>query len=213
VVSNAAFLGELSSSVCEARPVCRVIGHLSVLFPAKGVFEVVELAEWAEREKLPFEFLVAGPFVDDEVRREFDARTQRLRNLRYLGPIYGEQKKKFFEELDAFVLPTQFRYEAEPVVLYEALSHGCPVISYDRGCISAIIDSACGTLVPRQEAFLPIASATLRSWQADPNMHRNRRLAARNRFATMIHESLIAKQRLLDVLRGGRVESRKAAAT
>lgn len=204
VVSNAAFISQLPSSVAEPRPVCRVIGHLSNLAPAKGVFEVVELAEWAEREKLDFEFRIAGPFEDEDTRREFNARTSSLKNIRYLGPLYGDEKQKFFEELDTFVFSTHYRNEAEPLVLLEALSQGCPVISYDRGCISSLIDSTCGVLLPREAIFLPTASATLRNWQAD-NMHGKRRRAALEKFAKLVNEATTAKQELLGILRGEKI--------
>jgi glycosyltransferase involved in cell wall biosynthesis len=201
VISNAAFINQASAPVVELRSGCRVIGHLSNLSQAKGIFEVVELAEWAEREKLDFEFRIAGPFEDENVRREFNARTSSLKNIRYLGPLYGEEKQRFFEELDAFVFPTQYRNEAEPLVLLEALSHGCPVISYDRGCISALIDPACGVLLPREAAFLPTASATLRNWQAD-NMHKKRRHAAIEKFAKLLDDATASKQMLLHILWG-----------
>jgi glycosyltransferase involved in cell wall biosynthesis len=201
VISNAAFINQASAPVVELRSGCRVIGHLSNLSQTKGIFEVVELAEWAEREKLDFEFRIAGPFEDKNVRREFNARTSSLKNIRYLGPLYGEEKQRFFEDLDAFVFPTQYRNEAEPKVLLEALSHGCPVISYDRGCISALIDPACGVLLPREAAFLPTASATLRNWQAD-NMHKKRRHAAIEKFAKLLDDATASKQMLLHILWG-----------
>lgn len=201
-VSNIAFISRSSPSTKEPQPVCRVIGHLSNLTPDKGVFEVIELAEWAEREKLDFEFRIAGPFEDESVKREFNARVGSLKNIRYLGPLYGEAKQKFFEQLDAFVFPTHYRNEAEPLVLLEALSQGCPVISYDRGCISSIIDADCGVLLPRDTVFLPTASTTLRHWQADPEGQINRRRAALEKSAKLLDEAIVARQKLLTVLGG-----------
>jgi glycosyltransferase involved in cell wall biosynthesis len=203
VVSNAAFIKQSSTSTGESRVGCRVIGHLSNLCLEKGLYEVVELAQWAQREKLDFEFRVAGPFENKVVQSEFDARTRDLNNLHYLGPLYGEEKVKFFQELDAFVFPTQYRNEAEPLVLLEALSQKCPVISYERGCISSIIDPSCGALVPREGAFLAIASATLRNWQNDPEAQRIRRRAALQKFNNLLAEANTAKQKLLSILCGG----------
>jgi glycosyltransferase involved in cell wall biosynthesis len=202
VLSSAAFVDDLLSATDKSDSNCRVIGHLSNLNPDKGVFEVVELARWAEREKLNFEFRVAGQFEDEQVKREFEARTRQLTNLHYLGPLNAEEKKKFFEDLDVFVFPTRYRNEAGPKVLIEALSQGCPVISYDRGCIASMIDSTCGVLLPRQEAFLPVASATLLQWQTNPSEFANRRHAAREKFEKLLNETLSAKQKLLNILSG-----------
>jgi glycosyltransferase involved in cell wall biosynthesis len=206
LVSNIAFIHLSEPSPLPPRPACRVIGHLSNLNAAKGVFDVVELAEWAEREKLDFEFRIAGPFEDERVSREFNDRTRQLKNIRYLGPLYGEDKQKFFEELDAFVFPTHYRNEAEPLVLLEALSHGCPVISYDRGTISSIVDPDCGVLLPREDAFLPTASTTLLRWKADLNAHLRRRRNALEKSARLLHEAHLARGILLKVLSGGQGE-------
>jgi glycosyltransferase involved in cell wall biosynthesis len=202
LVSNIAFIHLATPSETPPRPICRVIGHLSNLTAAKGVFDVVELAEWADREKLDFEFRIAGPFEDEKVKGEFCTRTCRLNNIRYFGPLYGAEKQTFLEELDAFVFPTHYRNEAEPLVLLEALSHGCPVISYDRGSIPAIVDEACGVLLPREAAFLPTASTTLLNWQADSHAHLNRCRAAREKSAKLLAEASIGRQRLLNILRG-----------
>jgi glycosyltransferase involved in cell wall biosynthesis len=202
IVSNAAFIATTSPALLEGRGHCRVIGHLSNLCRDKGLFEIVELAEWAARENLDFEFRVAGPFADETTKREFHRRTQRLKNIQSLGPLDGESKRSFFMGLDAFVFPTQYRNEAEPLVLLEALSQGCPVISHDRGCIPSLIDSNCGALISRHEAFFPMASVTLRRWQAEANAHLSRRRAAWQKFAKLREGATRGEKKLLDILSG-----------
>jgi len=213
VVSNAAFANYMSPPTMDSHGPCRVIGHLSNLSPEKGLFEVLELATWAEQNQLDFEFRIAGPFEDATVETQFLARAERLKNLTVFGPLYGEEKRRFFENLDVFVFPTRYRNEAEPLVLLEALSQGCPVISYDRGCISSIIDSDSGALVPRREPFLPFASETLRLWQNDAHAHSKRRRAARQRFAKLQDAAAAGKQKLLDLLCGNCLTETPAAAT
>lgn len=49
--------------------------------------------------------------------------------------MYDENKARFFNDIDVFVFLTTYLNEAQPTVLFEAMAHGIPVISYDRGCI------------------------------------------------------------------------------
>jgi glycosyltransferase involved in cell wall biosynthesis len=201
-ISNAAFLGQPGQSHRPRRSKCRVIGHLSNLAPEKGVFEVVDLAQRMHSAKLDFEFRVAGPFQNETVEQEFKRRTRRLENLRYLGPLQGVEKDKFFAELDAFVFPTVYRNEAEPLVLLEALAHACPVISYDRGSISHLIDSACGALLRTDEAFCVRAAPILENWQTNTDEHHGRRSAALRKFEVLRDAANTAKVQLLEILTG-----------
>lgn len=202
VLTSAAFVDELSTLAVKTVSHCRIVGHLSNLTPDKGVFKVVELAKWSAQNKLDFEFRVAGQFEDGKTKLEFEAHARQLNNLHYLGPLSTQQKIRFFEELDVFVFPTQYRIEAGPKVLIEALSQGCPVITYDRGCIASMIDSTCGVLLPRQAEFLPVASATLLNWQNDPAGYAKMRRSAREKFEKLMNDNLVAKQRLLQILSG-----------
>ena len=74
------------------------------------------------------EFRIAGPFEDESIKREFNARAGSLKNIRYFGPLYGAEKEKFFEGLDAFVFPTHYRNEAEPLVLLKIVVPALTVV-------------------------------------------------------------------------------------
>jgi len=203
VVSSALFSDELSA-VPAHRPAakCRIVGFLSVLIPEKGLFDIVDMARWAQEEKLDFEFRVAGQFPDNKIRIEFEERCRGLQNLRYLGSLSVEEKKKFFSELDVFVFPTRYKNEAGPKVLIEALSQECPIITFDRGCIASMCDSTCGHLVPRDANFMEHAVSTLTLWQNDPAGFAKLRLGARAKFEQLVSENQCAKHKLADILCG-----------
>ena len=59
------------------------------------------------------------------------------KNVKYLGPLYGKDIEFFFSEIDFLLYPT--KNDAEPLVLYEAISKGVPVLSYNRGCINHML--------------------------------------------------------------------------
>lgn len=54
------------------------------------------------------------------------------------------------------------------MVIYEALAYGVPVISFDRGSISEIIDETCGLFVPLTRPFVSRANPWLRGTIRDP---------------------------------------------
>lgn len=68
--------------------------------------------------------------------------------IKYYGPVSGEQKLKLLSEADIFVFPTFYRNEGHPWVIVEALAAGLPIISTDRGAIlESVIDGYNGFIV------------------------------------------------------------------
>ncbi len=82
-----------------------------------------------------FEARLAGPVAKEDDRKAIAAAVRDIPGFSYSGPLYGDEKDAFFAGLDLFVFPTEYRFEAQPIVLYEAMAQGVPVLSVDRGCI------------------------------------------------------------------------------
>ena len=96
--------------------------------------------------------------------RQAAYRSSRRRSSRLgdpLGPVYGDDKAKFFAEIDVLLFPTQYKHESWGIVLNEALAAGVPVITNDRGCSSIVVGDRAGLVVPDPAQF--VASATRRS--------------------------------------------------
>src|SRR5690606_11515359 len=87
----------------------------------------------------------------------------------------------FFEDIDVLVFPTQYRNEAEPLVLHEAMSRKLPVIAYGRGAIPEIVGEG-GVVIDPNEPFVPHALKQIVSWLQSPAEFCSASKAAAARF-------------------------------
>lgn len=73
--------------------------------------------------------------------------------VKFIGPVYGENKWKLFEEADIFVLPTFS--ESFGIVIAEALASGTPVITTTETPWKEIEERNCGWIIePRTEQLV-----------------------------------------------------------
>lgn len=122
-----------------------IIGHLSNLGFEKGIKEVFGLAEEILSRGLDIEIHIAGPFENKEVEDYFNRKMESFsRSVIYYGPVYDDLKVDFYNKIDCFIFPTTYRNEAQPNVLFEAMSFGVPVFSIDTGCISTDVNCSNG---------------------------------------------------------------------
>jgi glycosyltransferase involved in cell wall biosynthesis len=116
---------------------------VSVLFLAhctreKGVFAATEGVLRANQElaarRLPIQLklVMAGNFVNDAERAEFD----RLREdplvavtVTHAGFVSGERKTQLLREAGLFLFPTRYLGENQPVNLIEAMAFGLPIVT------------------------------------------------------------------------------------
>ena len=84
----------------------------------------------------------------------------------YLGPVYGEAKRDFYQRLDILLFPTRYINEAEPLVIHEAIRSGVHVMACARGAIGEVLSNGAG-LVFEQEVFVAEAVAAIRALDAD----------------------------------------------
>lgn len=195
VVSNAAFLelrpGDRAKGEVSAM---RTVGFLSNISFEKGVEDVLTLAR-----NLPhIRFCIAGPFQDSAVERHFNSAAAALPNIKYYGPVLGDAKKEFFAELNAFVFPTRYRNEAEPLVVLEALMNGCPVVANNRGCIRGMLPGDVGVVVEEPDRFVDEASSALLEWATDDALYARLAQAARLHFTEVSRQACEARESLFD---------------
>jgi len=130
------------------------LGHLSNLCEEKGVFLAIETFEAIAEVRDDVRFYIAGNPVTDAVKKRLDAyKCKWGGRLRLFGHLEGDEKDRFYRDVHFFLFPTLFKQEAQPNVLYEAMSHGCVCISYRRSCIPEMIDSDCGLLLDTDTEF------------------------------------------------------------
>ncbi len=202
VMSNAALLSAPPAPAPAQMPELRVIGFLSNLSPAKGMFEVLDLAAAALRTGHDFRLQIAGPFEDRQHEAEFRARLRHLPNTDYVGPVHGDAKERFLAGLGALVFPTRYRNEAEPLVILEALRHGCPAIAFARGCIPSLLEADCGLAVPLDGNFTDAALAVLARWQSDRRAFLAARRAAQEQYHRLQSASADARVAFMHELKG-----------
>ncbi len=136
VISNAAFYDTADSNMRvpnnTSAPI--QIGFLSNITFEKGFVEFFDRAH------------IAGPLAP-AARQTFAELLASSSDVEYVGPIYGEAKERFYNQLDIFLFPTKYVNEAEPLVIYEAMRRAVHVIACDRGAISEMLDNGAGLVV------------------------------------------------------------------
>lgn len=174
VISNAAFVSPLSLQTSPEPSSSLQIGLLSNLSRDKGLYHFLDLLRMARDTGLQVQGSLAGPvkLPDDRIAIEL-AQKELGDRLRYLGPIYGEDKFRFYASIDAFVFPTTYANEAQPTVIYEALAAGNLVIAYERGCIASQVKNM-GLIIPQVKPFVPTALEYLRALSSDRSIAASR---------------------------------------
>jgi glycosyltransferase involved in cell wall biosynthesis len=149
VVSNAAFYPSEDACQVQANQAAPLqIGFLSNITFEKGIVEFFDVLAALNRRGIEYRAHIAGP-VAPEAQQSFDKLLQSTPHTHFAGPLYGEDKERFYRQLDIFVFPTRYANEAEPLVIYEAMRHGVHVMACDRGSIAEMLRDGAGLILPR----------------------------------------------------------------
>lgn len=167
----------------------QTVGFLSNLTAEKGGWEVIELAKSIQEKRLPLHVIVAGPCLEPDLKIALQHADQEG-VLQWRGAVYGEEKKRFWNDTSVFIFPTQYHNEAEPLVVWEALAASVPVLAYDRGCISGQIGTA-GKSIHRDKGFVVNALPVLESWLSNPKEYKKNVTASEERSYSMRREAEI----------------------
>ena len=126
---------------------------LSNLVESKGVYVLLDACKQLKENGHRFVcHLVGGE--SKEINRERFQEEVAHRQLEdcvfYVGPQYGEDKERYFQEATIFVQPT-FE-DCFPLTVLEAMQHGLPVVSTDEGAIpDMVIDGETGFICLRKD--------------------------------------------------------------
>jgi glycosyltransferase involved in cell wall biosynthesis len=160
VLSNATFI-EPGLSL-RPRRALRRLGFIGNITRAKGIGLFMETVRTLSASGHDIAADIAGPVGDARLAveiREFVAEDPGRR--RTLGPVYGDEKQAFFNEIDVLLFPSQYSNEAQPVTIFEALAVGVPVLATPRGCISEQLPEE---WVFDEASFASQASHTMEGW-------------------------------------------------
>lgn len=203
VVSNAGHTRPLAErSVFRRGPQGTfTVGLLSNLCPEKGLYDFIELLRVANHRGLHVRGILAGPAPAAQDRIAIANAEKELAGiLQYIGPVYGNDKGNFFHSIDIFLFPTRYPVEAQPNVLFESLSHGVPVISYDRGCVSSDIYIPAGYVIEKNADFVSEALDIIERWIEHPDEYQIARRHALEYMTRKHIEGSEDMERLLSTL-------------
>jgi glycosyltransferase involved in cell wall biosynthesis len=164
------------------------LGHLSNLTKEKGLTTTIDTAIYLNN-LFNIKLYLAGPAESDYVKSEIQRAKDKLGdNIKYLGPLYGDDKDKFYRSIDYFIFPSQYKNEAEPLVVLEALAAGVPVIASDVGCIADDISSTGGISIKVDDNFVENTKQYLIRMEEENN-YKNASLNARHRYLELLEIS------------------------
>ena len=158
VCSNAAWMTPRMGTAVPAERRRFRLGHLGRLTAEKGLGDVLRTLQSLVEGGVDAELYLAGPLEGDaEQRLVEDVRGSLDGRLKLFGPVTGADKDGFFASIDAFIFPTRYIHEAEPLVLLEALAAGATVVTYGRGCIDCLVPANAGLVVHPDSDFVAAA--------------------------------------------------------
>lgn len=152
-----------------------VVGFAGRLSPEKGADVLLDaLGRLAD---VPVHACVIGEGSERERLRRRAQRPDLAGRVRWQGALPAAHR--FFRAFDAFVLSS--RTEGTPMVLFEAIAAGVPVVATAVGGVPDVISPVEAMLVPAEDP--EALAAALRACQADPAGAARRAAAASERLA------------------------------
>lgn len=126
------------------------------LHPGKGVFECLESISNVVKKYKKVKFIFAGEWSsreDEVLANKIIGENDISPYCEIIGTISGEEKKKYFEECQIFLLPTYYHSEGLPLALLDAMSFGLYIITTKHAAIpSVIIDSFNGVCCKQRDS-------------------------------------------------------------
>jgi glycosyltransferase involved in cell wall biosynthesis len=136
---------------------------LSNLIPTKGPARFLKMAKLVSEQEPDVHFVMAGRPASEEYLSE-------LRNIvtgEGLGrcvelrdAIYGPDKDRLLRRMDIFVLPTE--KDTSPIVIFEAMQRGVPVVSSPVGAIPEVVKDAINGYIVNPDDIHATAERVLR---------------------------------------------------
>lgn len=117
-----------------------VFGYLGQLSAVKGVATLLDAFGRAHRGD-GARLLVAG---DGALRDDLTARAEP--GVELLGWVDDAQRERFFADIDALVVPSEW-HDPAPLVVNEAVARGVPVIGARTGGIPELVPPSCAELL------------------------------------------------------------------
>ena len=194
VLGNTPFVAD--SPQATARTRLRTLGFLGNITRDKGVGLFMEVAEGILASDPEACCRIAGPIRDPALRAEVESFCALDPERRiWLGPVRGDDKTAFLQDIDVLLFPSLYPNEALPMTIYEALAAGTPVLATSRGCIPDQLEGL-GWDFPDTD-FAEKATATMAEWRANPTAFAAASRTAAQQFETQLIKHRAALDRLV----------------
>lgn len=184
--------------------------YMSNLFPSKGCFILLDAARLAKETGANFRFDFCGSFyaedgvAADELERRFKEKVAMFgleRMVTWHGAVRHDRKVEMLQSCHIMALPSDYRREALPVCLIEALAFGMPIIGTKyRGIPDMLVEGVTGTFVAQSGDSIV---AGIHRLTDDVTAYVRMRTQCRRRFLDEFTFGLF-QSRLVALLRGAR---------
>lgn len=187
------------------------LGHLGRLSSEKGLDQVLATLGGLLDMGIDAQLVLAGPIGSDSDRRLLEASEVKFGGrLHLLGPVSGDAKDAFFASLDAFLFPTRYIHEAEPLVVLEALAAGVRVVAFARGCIGRMIRGDSGLVISADLDFAAVSAPYLAALAGAANDRETGRNAAFEAFEHHQAGAAEARRGVLNAIASSQQDGRNA---
>ncbi len=146
----------VENSILEGRPVkkfheLRII-YLSNLMTEKGIFELLDALLILKKKGIAYRARIAGN-IPPNLKERVEVKLQAiLDTTEYLGVIKGAAKVRLLEWGNAFVLPTYYLTEGQPISILEAMATGNIVLTTNQGGIPDIFSKRNGYFIEKRSS-------------------------------------------------------------
>lgn len=122
---------------------------LSNLRRRKGIVESVEAALQVIPTRPAARFIFAGAWESPELEAELRARAAPWAGRIVFLPVVGEAEKNALLASASVLMFPPTEAEGHPRVVLEAMAHGLPIVTTNRGAIAeTVVDGECGFVLP-----------------------------------------------------------------
>lgn len=130
-------VNEVDLSGRRSDNVLRLI-FVGMINPDKGILDLLEVINDIENADIHLD--ICGSVTEPTIKERFISLVEKAGNKVTLhGYVVGEEKANLYKKADALILPSY--HEGMPLVIVEALTAGCAIISTPVGAIPEILTS------------------------------------------------------------------------
>ena len=191
---QSSFASDAAMLTADAPSKCFCLGHIANLSIAKGLDLAIDTLRTVRRNDRQVRLVLAGPVQSKREQRLIDDAKQEFADaFEHRGPVYGEEKERFFRDIDAMLFPTRYP-DAQPLVIMEAFGFGRPVLSYGRGCIPAMMGRKTSWSIPTSADFASCAVPAIEAWIDIRSVYADDCRYARQRYNELLEDAAGARR-------------------